>query len=229
MIEARQIPGERRNFVHKRLIRAASGFVTSGFNPLAAASGFLRGGGAPPTLQSEAIRVALPAITRTKGRAIKFGAAPVATPMASLSRKGIHKARHKAQKIALKLGLPDPGHGSAKHSLVRVPQSTDCGFGRVWDEVAGKCVFGLGEQAGRDDTPIGDAVMGDYGAGEMPGNMVVNRAICRPGMVLGDDMICYNKSQISNRQREWPRGRRPLLTGGDMPWRARPRDSRKSA
>jgi len=92
----------------------------------------------------------------------------------------------------------------------------DCGFGRVWDEVKGTCVFGLGEQAGRDDTPIGDTVMGRYGAGEQPGNMVVNRAICRPGMVLGDDGVCYNRSQISNKQREWPRGRRPLLTGGDM-------------
>ena len=92
----------------------------------------------------------------------------------------------------------------------------DCGFARVWDEVQGKCVFGLGEQAGRDDTPIGDTVMGQYGAGELPGNMVVNRAICRPGMVLGNDGVCYNKSQISNKQREWPRGRRPLLTGGDM-------------
>ena len=58
--------------------------------------------------------------------------------------------------------------------------------------------------------------MGIYGAGEVPGNMVINRAICRPGMVVADDGICYNKSQIRNSQRQWPRGRRPLLTGGDM-------------
>jgi len=92
----------------------------------------------------------------------------------------------------------------------------DCGFGRVWDEVRGKCVFGLGEQPGPDDTPIGAVVMGRYGAGERPGNMVVNRAVCRPGMVIGDDGICYNRSQLKNSEHEWPRGRRPLLTGGDM-------------
>jgi len=95
-------------------------------------------------------------------------------------------------------------------------QPADCGFGRVWDEVQGKCVFGLGQQAGRDDTPGGAVVMGRYGAGEVPGNMVVNRAVCRPGMVVGDDGICYNRSQLKNSEREWPRGRRPLLTGGDM-------------
>jgi hypothetical protein len=35
-------------------------------------------------------------------------------------------------------------------------------------------------------------------------------------MVLGADGYCYNKSQISNKERMWPKGRRPLLTGGDM-------------
>jgi len=86
----------------------------------------------------------------------------------------------------------------------------------VWDEVKGKCVFGLGDQPGPDDTPIGDTVMGQYGAGEVPGNHVINRAVCRRGMVLGSDGVCYNRSQISNKERAWPRGRRPLLTGGDM-------------
>jgi len=58
--------------------------------------------------------------------------------------------------------------------------------------------------------------MGRYGAGLVPGTHVINRAVCLRGMVLGNDGLCYNKSQISNKEREWPRGRRPLLTGGDM-------------
>ena len=58
--------------------------------------------------------------------------------------------------------------------------------------------------------------MGQYGAGLMPGNMVIDRAVCLRGMQLGNDGLCYNKGQITNRQRMWPAGRRPLLTGGDM-------------
>jgi len=39
---------------------------------------------------------------------------------------------------------------------------------------------------------------------------------CFPGDVLGKDGFCHNKSDISNKNREWPRGRRPLGTPGEM-------------
>jgi len=64
--------------------------------------------------------------------------------------------------------------------------------------------------------PVGDAVMGRYGAALVPGSRIIDRAVCLKGMQLGDDGLCYNKSQISNKQRMWPAGRKPLLTGGDM-------------
>lgn len=64
--------------------------------------------------------------------------------------------------------------------------------------------------------PVGDAVMGRYGAALTPGSLIIDRAVCLRGMQLGDDGLCYNKSQISNKQRMWPAGRKPLLSGGDM-------------
>ena len=64
--------------------------------------------------------------------------------------------------------------------------------------------------------PVGDAVMGRYGAALAPGSMIIDRAICLKGMQLADDGLCYNKSQISNKQRMWPAGRKPLLSGGDL-------------
>ena len=64
--------------------------------------------------------------------------------------------------------------------------------------------------------PVGEALMGRYGAALEPGSMIIDRAVCLPGMQLGNDGLCYNKGQISNKQRMWPAGRRPLLTGGDM-------------
>jgi len=211
MIEFRTPPNDRRHFVHGRIKKAVTSFVTSGFNPVSAASGFLSSG-APSTQ-------VVTAIQKVAGTNLKFGTATGATPMASLSRKTIHRGFHRARKIALKLGLPDPGHG--RHAdpslgITTSPNLPDCFFGFKRHPVTGKCVPALGEQVGRDDTPIGDVIMGRYGAGEVPGNHVINRAVCRPGMVLGDDGNCYNRTQITNKQRAWPRGRRPLLTGGDM-------------
>lgn len=64
--------------------------------------------------------------------------------------------------------------------------------------------------------PPGEAVMGRYGPAMQPAYRPTNTAVCLPGMVLGTDLLCYNRGEISNKERKWPRGRRPLLTGGDM-------------
>lgn len=42
------------------------------------------------------------------------------------------------------------------------------------------------------------------------------RLRCPRGYVLGADELCYHRSAISNKQRKWPKGRKPLLTGGDL-------------
>jgi len=74
----------------------------------------------------------------------------------------------------------------------------------------------FGGTSGVGAVPVGEAVMGRYGAALRPGSMVIDRAVCLKGMQLGNDGLCYNKSQISNKQRQWPAGRKPLLSGGDM-------------
>ena len=63
---------------------------------------------------------------------------------------------------------------------------------------------------------VGEATMGRYGAALIPGSQIVDRATCLRGMQLGNDGLCYNKGQITNKQRMWPAGRKPLLTGGQM-------------
>lgn len=89
--------------------------------------------------------------------------------------------------------------------------------GQRIDPNTGKCAFFFGERSGPDGGfALGEPVLGQYGAGIVPGSMVIDRAVCGKGMQLGNDGVCYNKSQISNKQRMWPAGRRPLLTGGDM-------------
>jgi len=64
--------------------------------------------------------------------------------------------------------------------------------------------------------PQGEAVMGQYGAAMVPVRVESEVLDCLPGMILGKDELCYNKGDISNKERKWPKGRRPLGTPGEM-------------
>ena len=66
------------------------------------------------------------------------------------------------------------------------------------------------------DPAVGEPVMGRFGAGFEPGVETIDTRRCGRGAVLGVDGICYNKRDLRNNERFWPRGRRPLLTGGEM-------------
>ena len=63
---------------------------------------------------------------------------------------------------------------------------------------------------------FGDAVVGRYGAAIEPATRDMEVRVCPRGTVLGADGLCYNRRDIRNSERFWPRGRRPLLTGGEM-------------
>lgn len=189
MIELETKPGDERGFVHKRLIRGAIGLATGG--PGAAVGGFF----APTTPE--------PPVRRPP-------------PRTQTARPSAISAAEKNLGRALKL---------------QITQRTDsCGPGVRRDRF-GNCVddpglfplvkralgFPRGSQ-GFDPqrAAVGEAVMGRYGAALEPGSRVIDRAVCLRGMVLGNDGLCYNRSQITNKERMWPKGRRPLLTGGDM-------------
>jgi len=58
--------------------------------------------------------------------------------------------------------------------------------------------------------------MGRFGAGLPPMVEVRQHRECLPGMVLGRDGLCYNKSDIKNKDRAYPKGRRPLGTPGEL-------------
>jgi len=57
--------------------------------------------------------------------------------------------------------------------------------------------------------------MGRYGAGMVPLVEARRHLDCLPGMVLGTDEICYNRRDLKNAERKYPKGRAPLLTGGE--------------
>lgn len=63
---------------------------------------------------------------------------------------------------------------------------------------------------------MGEPVMGQFGAALEPFFFTINQRRCLPGMILGKDKLCYNRGAISNKERLWPKGAAPLLTGGEM-------------
>lgn len=83
----------------------------------------------------------------------------------------------------------------------------------------GKCVDPSAALPGGDpfvfEAPSGNGA-GFLGNGSSP--MVDTRQYreCGRGAVLARDGLCYDKRVVRNSDRMWPRGRRPLLTGGDM-------------
>jgi len=181
--------GTECHFIHRRVIGAVSGFVGGG--PLGAASGFLGGG---------------------KGRKIPAGAQ-------FLSQADRHTAHGHIKDP--RTGMRSGHSGGASRAGVPVVSAfTPIDEGCIWptrrDPITQTCRIFLGDQTGPDDQPVGEAVMGQFGAALVPGRMAVSRAVCIRGMVVGSDGLCYNKSAISNKDRMWPRGRQPLLTGGEM-------------
>jgi len=230
-------PNDARNFVHKRILGAATSFIRGGFNPLAAVSGFVAPRSAGP------IRAAAPRVQRRPLVPCPEGTRSVMLPgnpkftntceAVTESARGISRAVVRRPSSRTLTARPSATSAAEKSAGRRAKfPETDFGAQFAVPQIFGKCIppffdngqggceldlvpgpGGGGTGANRD---IGETVMGRYGAGEVPGNQPINRAVCRRGMVLGNDGICYNKSQISNKEREWPRGRRPLLTGGDM-------------
>jgi len=190
-------PGDRRGFVHKRLLRVAGGIVSN-----------LPVVGTP-------FRVARQAVSLIAGGR---GPARAVQPRSQVARSSLSSAMGKETGRQLKFN----GGGRTTildraKAFVGFNGEEDCVPPFRRDPGTGKCKLFVGERAGPNGgAPVGDAVMGRYGAALQPGIMTIDRAVCLPGMQLGDDGLCYNKSQISNKQRMWPRGRKPLLTGGQM-------------
>ena len=178
----RAVPGDTRNFVHKRLIGAVTGGVGalfSGGNPLTAAiGGFARGGSGP---------------------------APSPVP-----------GRQIVSRVSETLGLVFPQGGGCPPGFFR-DRSGNCV--ELKTRPTGGIVGGIqrilpGGETGFQE--FGAAVMGQFGAALEPGVRTTDTRVCPRGTVLGVDGLCYNHRDIKNNERAWPRGRRPLLTGGDM-------------
>jgi len=196
-------PGDQRGFVHKRLLRGVSKLAglagdigIPGARTVSSITGRLGGRIQRPPLAPR-LQISTPRPTAPRTRTARV------TPTSQAQ-----KQRGLDIKFADTFGLPPLGVSGGRG---RGP----CDFPM---EIApdGSCREPTVDQFGRPLGGVGEAVMGRYGAALEPGSQIIDRAICLRGMQLGDDGLCYNKSQITNKQRMWPAGRKPLLSGGDM-------------
>ena len=166
------------------------------------------------------------------GRAFSKRPARATVPRASTARTTIFSAEEKQLGRRLKFpdavpltiggGGPPPRTGPGdfdirpkKRPLTGGGGGGPCDYPKVLDK-KGFCRMPTSGEFGGEQFGVGAAVMGQFGAALEPGSMIIERSVCLPGMQLAKDGLCYNKGAITNSQRMWPRGRRPLLTGGDM-------------
>jgi len=188
-------PGDRRGFIHKSFIGRAIGGV------------------AKKVISATPIGAAITTGVQIGRRAFGRRTLPRTTTARVTERSAGEKELARNLKFSTDLSVP---------STLRLPfvpgedlQSGPCDFPKVRDS-AGRCRTPTSGEFGGEQFGVGEAVMGRYGAALQPGSQIIDRAICLRGMQLGDDGLCYNKSQITNKQRMWPAGRKPLLSGGDM-------------
>ncbi len=202
-------PNDQRGFLHKSFIGRAVGRVVGtviGKTPIGFAARTIGTILKPPRRPTLPVGVppALPSETAKQiGKQLKFG---------NGNGNGFSTT------LPFRSAVPEVGSGTGcQPPLVACKGncvSPNSDFGR-------RCLESIGVGVGEETFPggggaVGEAVMGRFGAGLQPGVATINRAVCLTGMILGEDGLCYNKGQITNSQRMWPRGRRPLLTGGDM-------------
>lgn len=213
---------DERGFVHKKLLGIGKRLVGAAIPSLTSfipgASIVQRGLG---LIGGIASRVRQFPIRTRGGQVLPAGPLTVSTPRATPPRTQTARVTPMSQaqkQLALSTKFPEisdiiggiggalreRGNGGPSGSLV-------CDPPLVPNERGTFCSF-----PGSPEGGVGEARMGRFGAALEPGFMTINKRECLPGMVLGKDFLCYNKGSISNKQRLWPKGTAPLLTGGEM-------------
>ena len=187
-------PGDVRNFIHRRIIGAIGGGITGILtgNPLAAAAGAIRGfaGGGSVAAAVPQATTCPPGFVNTGG-----GCVPRFSPTSSQP-----STLGGLRRFVGGRGVPGTVGGQDGFFPPPTPAQAE-----------------LRDRLGREiDPAAGVAVMGRFGAGFEPEVIMTDTRRCGRGAVLGVDGLCYNRRDLRNSDRFWPRGRRPLLTGGEV-------------
>jgi len=219
-------PGDERGFIHKKIfggikgaVGSVVGAITSGSLPTPAGivrgglGGFF-GGGAPSVIRPPPIG------RRSLGPPRPIDVRQIVVP--GRVTGGISPKSITVPPIQEILDIVIPGLGGT------IP-GTGITVGGGGTSMTGPCADpqlvrdndGICRFPGSPSGDPGEARKGRFGAGVEP--MFVGTTVrrCPAGMVLGKGdqfsaPLCYESGAISNKERLWPKGTAPLLTGGEM-------------
>jgi len=215
MEEMRALVGNERGFVHKKLLGGISKLAgvasfIPGASTVSAITGKLAGRTVP---RSQVARVTkFSQAEKQFGRQVKFESEGAGPSLAQrFGRFAIGAAeRFAGQRTARPTGIAPPTFPPIRGFG---PKTGDCPEPLILSP-QGNCIAPTSPRGA--ELFFGEATMGRYGAALIPGSQIIDRATCPRGAQLGNDGLCYNKGQITNKQRMWPAGAKPLLTGGQM-------------
>jgi len=187
-------PNDKRGFIHRKILGILPGILPiPGVGIIKdVITGIVGGGGPPP------VSVGSQGFWQNKATGATSNQPG---PPAPKPRAGLDRDWEWVTSAAVTPFAPNGGNGvlgPCQPPLMRDP--------------LGNCTFPLSPSGATQFG--GNAIMGRFGAGVVPGSAIRDIAVCPSGMALGKDRICYD--HLPNRDRLYPRGRRPLLTGGEM-------------
>ncbi len=184
-------PGDQRAFLHKKIFGGISKIAGVAANLGIPGAGFAR------DITRGLSGAGAP---RSRGLGRRAGAPPPIQVIPQTFAPTISPTTFPGRPFGGEAGGNGTGAGPCRPGTVPDPQGR--GFC-----ISPRSPFGAQELGG-------DVIAGQYGAGYVATSRIVDVAVCRRGTVLGKDGICY--ANLANKNRLYPRGRRPLLTGGDM-------------
>jgi len=203
------------NFVHKRLIGAATGFITGG--PGGAARGFFTATDRKQAKAQQAL-IRTEANPRARERSIRsLGILPEHT------EHHLHGHHHTRFPGHAKGGIPTRGRYAGMtiaQAHASLTGGGPCNPPLTIPDGMGGCRStseGVLTPAEQSLGITGQAVAGAFGMPAMqPASEMRQRLSCPPGMVLGRDDLCYPKQVLrrDSKFRKWRPGVRPILTGG---------------
>jgi len=198
---------DQSGFVHRRIIGgitgAISGLVTG--NPLAALAGGLRGFARTPEDVVPAVTGCPPGFFASPTGCVPRGA--IDPRLGPVTRGGPFASARSALRDRIARSSIAGGNGARPGPLTRPAPLPPF--------AASMAAAPLNGEIPRPDIPT-LAVTGQFGAGFEASIISREMRLCPPKTVLGVDGVCYNRRDLRNDERAWPRGRRPLLTGGEM-------------
>jgi len=216
-------PNDQRGFLHKKIFGLAG--KVAGLLPIpgiiSTGLGLLGGIGGPRTTTRRGRQIPTGTFRPTPTAVIPRTFAPTKT-----FAESIPGGRQTSVPTLTNITRRAPPRRPRPTGLVDIPDIPDvigdlfnggngagpCEEPLVRDPVTGNCLF-PGSPAGAAAFE-GNATLGQYGAGVVAGSVIRDIAVCPKKHVLGDDGVCYKG--LANRNRMYPKGRAPLLTGGEM-------------